>query len=405
MKKHDHQENSISKAAGTIGRAATGTIHRFRDLVHQTHARSGLPERSPGSAPGFDFTDVLNAPPLDEHQRAKVTCIDYCSDRVETRELSSHEISNLDQYHRPDWCKVRWINVDGIKDLHTIYKIADHYKLHSLAVEDLLYAPHRPKIELYGPEHGVGEQSRTFILARMIQLDRERHITVQQISLFMGKHTVLTFLQTRSDVWQPIKDRINREGSRLRSMEADFLVYALLDAVIDHGFPVLETYSDRLEEMESRVFDAQDESMIRDVHALKHELLLLRRHFWPMRELIQQLQHLPEGVFQPMTKTYLGDVYDHSVQVLEMIESYREMSMGLIETYMSVINNRMNAVMKVLTIIASIFIPITFITGMYGMNFEDMPGLKNPYAFWIFCVVSFLIVSGMLIWFRKQRWI
>lgn len=348
---------------------------------------------------------MLNAPPLDENQRARVTCIDYCDDRVETREITAEQIANLDEHHRPDWCKVRWINVDGIQDLHTIYNIAAHYKIHPLAVEDLLYAPHRPKIDLFGPEHGVGEQSRTFILARMIQLDSDRHITVQQISLFLGKHTVLTFLQTPSDVWKPIVDRINREGSRLRCMEADFLVYALLDAVIDHGFPVLETYSDRLEEMESRVFDAQDESMIRDVHALKHELLLLRRHFWPMRELIHQLQHLPEGTFQPLTKTYLGDVYDHSVQVLEMIESYREMSMGLIETYMSVINNRMNAVMKVLTIIASIFIPITFITGMYGMNFEDMPGLKDPYAFPIFCGICVLIVGSMLVWFRKQRWL
>lgn len=363
-----------------------------------------LPKRSPGAAPGVDFTDVLNAPPPPDDQRAKVTVIDYCADCVECHELNADELDRLDDKGRPDWCEVRWVNIDGIHDLHAIYKIADHYNLHPLAVEDLLYAPNRPKIDLFGPEHGVGEQSRTFILARMIQLDDEHHITVQQISVFLGKHTVLTFLQTPSDVWKPIVDRVNREGSRLRRMGADFLVYALLDAVIDHGFPVLETYSDRLEVMEERVYDARDESLIRDVHALKHELLLLRRHFWPMRELVHQLQHLPEGTFQPITLTYLRDVYDHAVQVLEMIESYREMSMGMVETYMSVINNRMNAVMKVLTMIASIFIPITFITGMYGMNFEYMPFLKDRYAFLTFCIICLGIVGGMLWWFRRQKW-
>ena len=372
----------------------------------QSHRDSdALPPMSPGAAPGFDFRDVKDQPPLPDEQRVKVTCIDYGVEHVESHNITPAMIENLCDCGRPDWCKVRWINVEGLHDLYTIQKLADHYKLHPLAIEDMLYAPQRPKIDLYGPEMKVGDQARAFIIARMIQLDDQQRITVQQISMFLGKHTVLTFLQAPSDVWQPIVERIERQGSRLRQMDTSFLIYALLDAIVDHGFPVLETYSDRLEAMESRIYDASDDSLIRDVHALKHELLLLRRHFWPMRELIHQLQHQPEEIFSHTTLTYLRDVYDHAVQVLEMIESFREMSMGLIETYMSVINNRMNAIMKVLTMIASIFIPITFITGVYGMNFEYMPFLKDRYAFIIFCILCLSISGGMLLWFRKLKWL
>ena len=397
---------SVTAAARSLSRAASGTIHRFRGLVNQSRSRSGLPPKAPGSAPGFDFHDYGAATtPTPADRRVRITCTDYGPDRVESHEITTEMLADLSSCCRPEWCTVRWINVDGLHDLYAVHQLADHYNLHTLAVEDMLYAPQRPKVDLYGPEHGAGEQTRTFILARMIQLDQDQHITVQQISMFLGKHTVLTFLQTPSDVWQPIRDRLARTGSRLRQMDASFLVYALLDAIVDHGFPVLETYSDHLEDMESRVYDVRDESLIREVHALKHELMLLRRHFWPMRELIHQLQHLPEGTFTPNTLTYMRDVYDHAVQVLEMIESFREMSMGLVETYMSVINNRMNAVMKVLTMVAAIFIPMTFITGVYGMNFQNMPGLDFPYSFEIFCGVSLAIAGSMVLWFRKMKWL
>lgn len=398
----DAQRNNHS-TIHTINQAASGTFNRLKDLVSFRKHRTALPELAPGAAPGVHFEDITVTPTSGE--TVKVTCTDFSDERVETKQLTAEILESLDDHPRPNWSKVRWVNVEGLHDLNTIKQLTEHYHIHPLAVEDMMYMPQRPKVDLYNPETTPGQQERTFILARLIQLDQQNQIVVQQVSIFLGAHTVLTFMQAPTTVWDPIFQRLNRIGSKLRQMDASFLVYALLDAIVDHGFPVLESYSDRLEELEAGLLDVHSEQQFRRVHILKHELQILRRHFWPMRELIHQLQSLPTGTLTPQTQLYLRDVYDHTVQILEMIESYREVSTGMVESYMSAINNRMNEIMKVLTIMASIFIPLTFLTGVYGMNFDWMPGLKWADSFYVFMIACLVISGSMLLWFRHVKWL
>jgi magnesium transporter len=263
-----------------------------------------------------------------------------------------------------------------------------------------LHIPQRPKVDSYGD---ATHQKRLFIIVRMIELAKE-HLQSEQISIFLGHKTVLTFQESHGDIWDPIRQRISRDGSRMRSQDASYLLYALLDAIVDHCFPVLEHYGDRLEELEELVLAEPDRKTIQQVHKLKRDLLLLRRAVWPMREVINSLQREPIECISETSRTYLRDVYDHAVQIMDIIETYRELSTGLTETYMTSTSNRLNEVIKVLTIIGTIFIPLTFLAGVYGMNMpipENQKEWAYP-AFWGVCVAA---AGGMLMWFRKRGWI
>ena len=299
---------------------------------------------------------------------AAVTCIDYGPARVQ-----SQDVSDVDAFiagHRPEWAAVRWINVDGLTDMHVIRAFAEKYRLHPLAIEDVLHVTHRPKMEPY--HEGDGYQARLFIIVRMLELQAGR-LKSEQISIFLGHRTVLTFQESPGDVWDVIRQRIQAPGSRLRTNDAGFLVYSLIDAIVDHCFPLLEHYGDRLEEVEALVLQQASRSAIQEIHDLKRELLLFRRAMWPMREVISTLQREPHDCLSDSTRTYLRDVYDHAVQIIDIIETYREIAIGLTETYMTVMSTRLNEVMKVLTIVGTIFIPLTFIAGVYGMNFHYFP--------------------------------
>jgi magnesium transporter len=387
----------IAGAVGSVGRAVERTWH---------HARLGellrLPgtTRQPGAPPGIEPAHLKDRPKPAEPVR--ITCIDYAPQQVQTHQIQPAELDPFLQATRPDWCEVRWINVDGLGDSQVINTLARWYRLHPLAVEDLLNIPQRPKAEPYG---GEGEyRARLFIVGRMVQL-LEHRLVGEQVSLFLGRHTVLTFQQTHGDVWNPIRQRINKTGSRLRTNDASFLVYALLDALVDHFFPILEQYGEQLEQLESRILDHPDQRQIHDVHAVKRELLLLRREIWPMREMIQSLLREPHECMSENTGLYLRDVYDHAVQIIDFIETCREMASSLSDTYMTAMGNHMNQVMKVLTIIATIFIPITFLAGVYGMNFKYIPELDWPYAYPVFWGICLFIFVGLLALFRRKKWL
>jgi magnesium transporter len=362
-----------------------------------------LPRRfkkaKPGSAPGIEPHELASLPSTPG--AARITCIDYCPTEVRFEEVK--DISQFIIGHRPDWSKVRWINVDGLTDLDAIGALAEKYALHPLAIEDVLHVPQRPKVESY--ETSGAFQARLFIVARMMQLV-DGHIHSEQISIFVGHNTVLTFQEAPGDVWDPVRARLkNQPGSPLRRADASFLAYTLIDAMVDHVFPILEEFGDRLEGLEDEVLQDPTVRTITRIHAIKRELLLVRRAMWPMREVLQRLHREPHECLSDITRTYVRDVYEHAVQVIDIVETYRELATGLTETHMNAMSNRMNEIVKVLTIIGTIFIPLTFIAGVYGMNFHHLPELDWYWGYPVFWVVCVVIALAMLGWFRARKWI
>lgn len=353
----------------------------------------------PGAPPGIEHDEIIGLPGGSGH--VTITSIDYSPHNV-----SVHEIDDLADFlghHRPEWSVVRWINVDGLSDLNAIHALATKYNLHPLAIEDLLLSKQRPKVESYGGEDSES-LARLFIVTRMLLIVDGR-LQHTQMSIFVGHNTVLTFQEARSEIWDPICQRIKAKGSRLRSHDASFLAYSLLDAVVDGCFPILEYYSDRAEELEALILEHAHPNLINEIHQLKRELLLFHRVLWPMREVVSALQRDPHECMGDTTRVYLQDLYDHVVQIIEIIETYREMASDLTETYMSSISNRMNEVMKVLTIIGTIFIPLTFLAGVYGMNFQYFPELHLVWAYPAFWVVCLVLATVMLLLFRRRGWL
>lgn len=334
-----------------------------------------------------------NIPPV------AVRCIDYSCERYQVEQVT--DLTDFLARHRPAWSSVRWINIDGLTDLAVIRAFAEKYNLHPLAVEDVIHVPQRPKAEDYPTDEKL--QARLFVLARMLSLT-DGHLHTEQVSFFLGHSTLITFQETQGDVWDKVRQRIANSGSRLRRNDASFLLYSLLDAIVDQCFPILECYSDRLEELEEIVLQHPTSDVLQEIHAIKRELLLLRRGAWPMREVINSLQREPHECMSEITRTYLRDVYDHSVQIIDLLETFRELASGLTETYMSGLSIRMNEIMKVLTIMGTIFIPLTFLAGVYGMNMK-MPEYEWAWsypAFWGICVAT---AGGMLLWFKRRGWV
>jgi magnesium transporter len=320
--------------------------------------------------------------------------------------VSEWKIDNLQEFlshHRPEWSTVRWISVVGLSEMTAIHALATKYDLHPLAVEDVIHTRQRPKVETYGGEESE-LQARLFIVARMlfVQDDSLRH---EQLSIFVGHKTILTFQRSGGEQWDPIRQRIRSKGSRLRANDASFLAYSLLDAAMDACFPILERYSDRAEELEEMILDESRSGLLNEIHQFKRDLLLLRWVVWPMREVVQSLQRDPHECMSETTRIYLRDLYDHVIQIIELIETYREIASDLTDTYISSMSNRMNEVMKVLTLIGTIFIPLTFLAGVYGMNFHYLPELEMKWAYPAFWAACTLLAVVMLLYFRRRNWL
>jgi magnesium transporter len=353
----------------------------------------------PGDAPGVEYDEIRKLP--SEDIPVYVSCIDYSPEQTLFQDID--DLDNFLVHHRPEWSVVRWINIDGLSNMEVIHALAAKYQLHPLAIEDLLHIPERPKVESIGGSDSE-LQTRLFIIARMLQI-HDGQLQNEQISIFLGHKTVLTFQESHGDVWDPIRKRIRTKGSRLRQNDASFLVYTLLDALVDHCFPILEHYGDRLEELEDLVLSDPQRSTISAIHTIKREVLLLRRAAWPMREVILFLQREPHECMGDVARVYMRDIYDHIVQIIDIIETYRELANDLTETYMSSVSNRMSEVMKVLTIIGTIFIPLTFLAGVYGMNFHYFPELDASWGYPAFWAVCLVLSVSMLFVFRRRGWL
>lgn len=350
-------------------------------------------------APGIEYDELINRQGGDA--KATITCIDYSPGNVLVQKVD--DLDDFLAHHRPDWSAVRWISIVGLSDMDAIHALTTKYQLHPLAVEDVLHARQRPKVEAYGGEESE-LQARLFIVTRMLHVE-EGELEDEQLSMFLGHTTILTFQKNRDEMWDAVRQRIKVKGSRLRNNDASFLAYSLLDAVVDSCFPILEHYSERAEALEALILEGSKPNLLNEIHQLKRDLLLLRWVIWPMREVVQMLQRDSHECMSDTTSVYLRDLYDHVIQIIEIIETYREIASDLTETYISSVSNRMNEIMKVLTVIGTIFIPLTFLSGVYGMNFHYIPELDLRWAYPAFWLVCTLLIIFMLLFFRRRNWL
>lgn len=351
----------------------------------------------PGTAPGT-LTPIIDAPP------PRIHVIAY--NEQEVAEADIKQVSELKSWVGK-W-PVVWVNVEGLGDVDTIKDLGAFFNLHTLALEDVLHTSQRPKVEDY--------ESYLFMIARMISFKQEDGYDVpaldlEQIAIFLGKNYVLSFQERPGDCFDPVRHRIRTgSGRRIRLSRPDYLSYALLDAIVDGFFPLLETYGEHLDSLEEKILLAPAPHAMHEIHETKRNLSLLRQTTWPLREAIGLLSGESKLV-RDETRLFLRDLQDHTIQVLEILESYRERVSGLTDLYLSSISNKMNEIMKVLTIIATIFMPLGFLAGIYGMNFNpeaspwNMPELNARYGYPLLLLFMFTVAGGMLYYFRRQGWL
>lgn len=293
---------------------------------------------------------------------------------------------------------VAWINVDGLHRVEILERLGKDFELHPLVLEDILNTEARPKLEDY--------EDYLFVVLKMMTFDPEaRQLRDEQLSIVLGDGWVLSFQERTGDVFDPVRQRIRHGKGRIRSRGADYLAYALVDAVVDHYFVVLERMGDWADRIEMELLDEPGQELMHEIHRLKRELLHVRRAVWPVRELVNGLQRESTSLVSDDARLYVRDLYDHTVQVIDTTETYRDLVSGLVDLYMSGVSNRMNEVMKVLTIIATIFIPVTFVAGLYGMNFQWMPELQWRWGYPAVLVLMAVMAGAMIVYFRRRDWL
>jgi len=330
----------------------------------------------------------------EKKQEVRIQAIDYNEESI--REMEIKEVSEcLPLKQAPS---VTWINVDGIHKMEVLEELGKLFHIHPLTLEDIVNTTQRPKLEDY--------ESYIYVTLKMLQLESQtREIKVEQIGLILLEGCVITFQERPGDVFDPIRKRIKGKKGVIRKMGPDYLAYSLIDAIVDHYFSILEYFDETAEEMEESLMDDSTSDMLQEIHNTRREIITLRKAVWPLRDLINTLHRLENPLFSESIKLYLRDVYDHTIQVIDTVETFRELISGLHDLNLSIVSNKMNEVMKILTIIATIFIPLSFVTGIYGMNFDRMPELHFKGAYPAVLIIMFLIVVLMLSYFRKKKWL
>lgn len=327
-----------------------------------------------------------------------ISTIDY--NETEHRAVAIENIDDLTEAFNEN--EVTWVDIQGFGDRSIMRKVGALFGLHPLLLEDVVNVPQRPKVEPYGDQ--------LLIIVRMVRMGEEDErgepvIEMEQVSMVVTKHYVITFQEKHGDILDPVRSRLASNKGIIRKRGADYLAYVIADTIIDAYYPVLETVGDRLESLESVVIDDPSPYVLGELNRLKNQLINLRRAIWPQREAVNGLVRGDHNIISDEVGVYLRDTYDHCIQTSEVAEMYREMVTGLMNTYLSSVANRTNEVMKVLTIMASIFIPLTFMAGIYGMNFDHMPELKYQYSYAILWIAMFVVASGMMTYFWRLGWI
>jgi len=343
----------------------------------------------PGEPPG-----VLKLPQDAPQEAPIITLIEYGPDSLEERtdvdcdELLWHLNNEL----------VTWINIDGLGDLTVLRILGQRFNLHPLALEDVLDTNQRPKVEQY--------DDYLFLVAKMIYVEQDKKIGAEQVSMFLGKTFLITIQEEADfDVFEPVRARIRGGKGRIRRAGPDYLAYALLDSIIDYYYPVLESIGTEIDTIEDELIKNPFVRPVGSLHEHKRTLTQIRRMVWPLRDVTNLLLHEDSGLIQSETKVYLRDCYDHSVQLMDMVESYRDVLSGLTEIHISSIGLRTNEIMRVLTVISSTFIPLTFIAGVYGMNFEHMPELTKPWGYGACLTLMLIVAVGQVLFFKRKHWL
>ncbi|MEX1002879.1 MAG: magnesium/cobalt transporter CorA [Crocinitomicaceae bacterium] len=346
------------------------------------------------------FKSKIGAPPgslvhIGKHrdESVKVSQLDFNETVLD--EKSVDELADLAAAKENQ--TVSWVNVDGIHNASIIKNIGELFEIDALVLEDIMNTGHRPKVE----EH----ENFTFIIIKMLHYnEQEEHIESEQVSIVLGKTFVISFQEKEGDVFDPIRDRIRKALGRVRQKGTDYLAYTLIDIIIDNYFNIIEILGDELEELEVQVLEKPNDALLNDLQWLKKELVKVRKAIYPLREMTRFLSTGGSLFLEKETLKYYRDAYDHSISVIDSIESYVEVTNSIRDLYMSNMSNKMNKIMKVLTIMASLFIPLTFIVGVYGMNFEYMPELAMRYGYFVVWGIMIVITGGMIYYFKKKDW-
>jgi magnesium transporter len=358
-----------------------GLIKKTSQFMKKTSQKAGM---SPGTLMHIGEKKI---------EKTKITLIKYDPDRLEEKTLQSIEESFVEK----DTAPVCWINIDGLHEVEVIEKIGLPFGIHPLTLEDIVNTGQRPKVDDF--------EDYIYVVFKMLIFDETTsHISSEQVSLILGPQFLISFQETEGDVFNFVRERIRKGSIHLRKSGPDYLAYALMDAVVDHYFLILEKMSERIEKFEDRVYSDPAPEILKTIHDLKREIIYFRKQVWPMRELLNTWQKTDSHLVQQTTKVFIRDVYDHTIQVIDTIESFRDIITGMMDLYLSAVSNRMNEVMKVLTIMATIFIPLTFIAGIYGMNFKFMPELEWKWSYPVLWVLLIVIFGGMLLYFKRKKW-
>ena len=352
----------------------------------------------PGTAPATLATLSVRA----DAEKPVITLVEYGLDSVVEKVLTTAaELPDI-----PDDGKVRWLDIEGLGDAEFFKALGEKYGLHPLALEDVLHTGQRPKMEPY--------ENLLFIVAQMVYRDGDNQMVGEQVSMFLMPRFLITIQEEPdTDVFDPVRERIRVGRGYIRKLGADYLAYALLDAIVDHCFPILEAVGDALETLEDEVLERPTASCVARLHEHKRTLMQLRRFVWPERDVCNSLLHDETGIVAAQTKVFLRDCYDHTVQIMDLIESYRDVVSGLTEMYLSAVGMRTNEIMRVLTVMSAIFIPLTFVAGVYGMNFDNadgqmpfnMPELHQPWGYVACLSLMALISVGQIIFFKRKKWL
>lgn len=349
--------------------------------IKKTSKKAGLP---PGSLIhiGKKYSDTV-----------KISVIDYDKDSL--TEETYENVSDCTAYvNKPT---NTWINVDGIHHVEVVEKLGEMFSHHPLMLEDVVNTQHRPKMEDF--------DDYIFFTLKMLGLDKKENVVSEQVSIVLGKNYVISFQEREGDIFDVLRERIRQGKANLRVKGSDYLMYRLVDTIVDHYFLIMENMGDKVDRLEEEVMgdDANDDTM-KKILKLKRELISLRRTISPLRDALGSLQREGSDLIEEKTYTYMNDVHDHTIHLVESVETYRDVLSGLMDMYYTTISNRMNNVMQVLTIIATIFIPLTFVAGIYGMNFDHMPELHYKWAYPAVWVLMLVMAGGMVVYFRRKRW-
>lgn len=333
-------------------------------------------------------------------QRTTITEITYDEQSVKISDI----INIQDIIQQKDKFSITWIDISGLSDTNMISQIGKIYGLHPLTIEDILNTEQRPKLDVF--------DSYIFIILRIHFYDNKTNIlNYNQINLILGHNFVITIQERLSPVFNSIKDSLQNPQNLIHKKGPDYLVHALLDVSVDTYYQILEAIGDVIEKVEEKVITNPSTEVVKQIHSLKRNMIFLRKSVWPLREIISGLHHKVSSLIQESTLLYLKDVYDHIVQVIDTVETYRDLLSGIMDIYISSINNKLNEVMKVLTVFATIFIPLTFVSSLYGMNFNtevspfNMPELHWRYGYFFVLSIMLAIVIAMLAFFKRRKWL